>query len=155
MLRLAFFLKLSRSVCPMNAWVLAKLAEVGACTPGCKLVTWPWSVAFAAAKAASWDISLIIGSAVAAMFAACCPLVLTMVDMKAVDSTRESQQLCSASGRLFGRELTAALVASGRLFERESTAALVVSGRLLGREAAVALFSKSDGSRYLETVQVC
>ena len=108
----------------MNAGVLVKLADAGACTPGCKFVTWPWSVAFAAAKAASWVIRLIIGSVAAAMFAACCPLVLTMVDVKAVNSTRESQRLCSASGRLFGRELTAALVASGRLFGRESTAAL-------------------------------
>ena len=77
----------------MNAGVLAKLVEAGACAPGCKLVTWPWSVAFAAAKTASWDSSLIIGSTAAAMFADCCPLVLNMVDVKAVDSTRESQRL--------------------------------------------------------------
>ena len=47
------------------------------------------------------------------MFAACCLLVSTMVDVKAADSTRESQRLCRA-----------ALVASGLLFGRESTAAL-------------------------------
>ena len=117
------------------------------------MVTWPWSVAFAAAKAASWAIRSIIGSVAAAMFADCCLLVSTMVDVKAVDSTRESQRLCSASGRLFGRELTAALVASGRLFGRESTAALVASGRLFGRESTAALFNKSDESGYLETVK--
>ena len=72
----------------MNAGVLAKLAEAGAYAPGCKLVTWPWSVAFAAAKADSWAIRSIIGSPAAAMFDACCPLVLTMVDVKTVDSTR-------------------------------------------------------------------
>ena len=49
----------------------------------------------------------------------------------------------------------AALVASGRLFGRELTAALVVSGRLFRRELAAALFNKSNGSGYLETVQVC
>ena len=77
----------------MNSGVLAKLVEAGACAPGCKLVTWPWRVAFAAAKAASWGSSLIIGSTAAAILATCCPLVLTMVDMKAVDSTKESQRL--------------------------------------------------------------
>jgi len=102
-------------------------------------VTWPWSVAFAAAKASSWAIRSIIGSAAASMFAACCPLVPTMVDVRTVDSIRERQRLRSASGRLFGRESTAALVASGRLFGRESTAALVASGRLFGRESTAAL----------------
>ncbi len=77
----------------MNAGVLAKLAEAGACAPGCKLVNLPWSVAFAAAKAASWVVRSIIGSAAAAMFAACCPLVLTMVDVKTVDCIRVSQRL--------------------------------------------------------------
>jgi hypothetical protein len=108
----------------MNAEVLAKVVEVGAGTLGCKLETWPWSVAFAAAKAASWVIRPIIGSAEGTMFAVFCPLILTMVDVKAVDSTGESQRLYSASGRLFGRESTAALVASGQLFTRESEAAL-------------------------------
>ena len=103
-------------------------------------MTWPWSVAFAASKAASWAIRPTIGYAAAAMFAACWPLALTMVDVGTVDSTRGGQRLRSASGRLFGRE---------------STAALVVSGRLFGREPAAALFNKSDGSGYLETVQVC
>ena len=74
------------------------------------------------------------------MFAACRPYLSTMVDMRTVDSIQESQRLRSASGRLFGGE---------------STAALVVSGRLFGRESAAALFNKSDGSGYLETVQVC
>ena len=123
----------------MNAGVLAKLVEAGACAPGCEFVTWPWSVTFAAAKAASWVIRPIIGSVAAAMFAACFPLVLTMVDVKAVGSTGESKRLCSASGQLFGRELTAALLASGLLFRRELTAALVASGRLFGRESTVAL----------------
>ena len=109
----------------MNAGVLEKVAEVGACAPGCKFVTWLWSVAFAAAKAASWAIRSTMGSVAAAMFAACWPLVLTMVDVGTVESIRESQQLRSASERLFERESTAALVVSGRLFERESSAALV------------------------------
>ena len=89
------------------------------------------------------------------MFAACCPLVSTMVDVNTVDSIRESQRLRSASERLFGRELTAALVVSGRIFGRESTAALVASGRLFGRGSTAALFNESDGSRYLDSVQVC
>ena len=88
------------------------------------------------------------------MFAACCPMVATMVDVKAVNSTRESHRLwlqvidsseesrtaaLVASGRLFGRESTAALVASGRLFGRELTAALVASEQLFRRESAAAL----------------
>ena len=77
-----------------------------------------------------------------------------MVDVKSVDSTKESQQLwlqvCGsseesqtaalvASGRLFGRELTAALKVSGQLCKRESTAALKVSGRLFKRGTTAAL----------------
>ena len=78
----------------MNAGVLAKLVEVGACVPGSKVETWPWSVVFfAAAKVASWASRSIIGSPEAAMLAACFPLVLTMVDAEAVDSEIESQQL--------------------------------------------------------------
>ena len=79
---------------------------------------------------------------------------MTIVDMKAVDSTKDSQRFwlqvidsleesrtaaLVASGRLFIRESTAALVASGRLFGRESTADLVASGRLFGRESTAAL----------------
>ena len=77
----------------MSAGVLAKLVEVGACAPDCKVATWPWRAVFEAAKVASWDSSSIIGSPAAAMLAACCLLVLTMVVAEAVDSAIESQQL--------------------------------------------------------------
>ena len=69
------------------------------------------------------------------MFAACCPLVAAMVDVNAVDSTRESQRLCLQVIDSLEESRTAALVASGRLFGKESTAALVASGRLFRRES--------------------
>ena len=68
--------------------------ETGACVPGSKVETWPWIVAFAAAKeVASWASRSIIGSPAVAMLAACCPLVSTMVDAKAFDSEIESQRV--------------------------------------------------------------
>ena len=70
----------------MNSGVLAKVVEVSDGTTGCKFETWPWSAAFAAVSAASWANTLTVGSAAAAMFAACWRLVATMVDMGAVDS---------------------------------------------------------------------
>ena len=155
----------------MNAGVLAKFVEAGACAPGCKLVTWPWSVAFAAAKAASWDSSLIIGSTVAAMLAACRPLVLTMVDMTAVDSTKESQWLWlrvdgsseESRQRLWLRvdgtleeSQTAALVAIGRLFGRELNSGSEVVGSLEERTAetwvgGVVDSSEESRQRFLST----
>ena len=86
MLRSVFYLKPSRSVCPINAGVLAKVVEVGTGTTGCKIETWPWSAAFAAVNAASWTNMLTIGSAAAAMFAACWRLVANMVNVGAVGS---------------------------------------------------------------------
>ena len=74
----------------MSAGVQAKLMEAGACAPNFKEATWPWSAAFEAAKAASWDSSSTIGSPAAAMLAACCLLVSTMVAAEAVDSAIES-----------------------------------------------------------------
>ena len=44
------------------------------------------------------------------MFAACCLLVSTMIDVGTVDSVQESQRLWLLSGRLFERESTAACV---------------------------------------------
>ena len=70
----------------MNARVLAKVVEVGAGTTGCKIETWPWSAAFAAVNAVSWAIMLTIGSAAAAMFAACWRVVGTMVNVGALDT---------------------------------------------------------------------
>ena len=67
--------------------------EVCTCAPGCHKAIWPWSVAFDAANAVSWVSRYTIGSLAAAMLAACCPLVLTMVVAEAVDSAIESQQL--------------------------------------------------------------
>ena len=66
-------------------------------------------------------------------------LISSLVEIEAVNSIRESQRLRSASGWLFRRELTAAMVESGRLFGRESTAALVESGRFFRRESTADL----------------
>ena len=77
----------------MNTGVLAKLVETGACVPGSKVETWPWSAAFAAAKVASWASRSIIGSAAAAMLSVCCLLVSTIFVVEAVDSAIESQLL--------------------------------------------------------------
>ena len=98
-------------------------------------------------------------------------LVSTIVDMKAVDSTKDSQRLwlqvldssedgwtaaLVASGRLFGRELTAALDASGRLFGRESSSGSEVVGSSEERTTATWVRGVVDSSeesrqRFLST----
>ena len=141
----------------MSAGVLVKLVEAGACVPGSKLVTWPWSVAFAAAKAANWDSNLIMGSVAAAMLVACCLLVLTMVDMKAVNYMEESQRFWwRADSSLEDSQQRLCLRVYGSLEECQ-TAALEVVGSLEERTTAtwvrgvVNSLEESDSGSFQQT----
>jgi hypothetical protein len=66
-------------------------------------------------------------------------LVLSLVNIEAVDFYRKESAALKVSGRLFKRESPAALVVSGRLFGRVSAVALVSSGQLFERELTAAL----------------
>ena len=66
-------------------------------------------------------------------------LVLSLVEIEAVNFYRRGSAALNMSGRLCRRGSTTALVVSGRLIGRGSAAALVVSGRLFGRGSKAAL----------------